>query len=227
MSGGTASACARMSVILFVLSYAGCSYRVRIVPRMVAAPSAHSSRFNRVALYIDPVVRACKGSSTFKGSVATNFSADTLVVEYELGPALASVIENSVRASFGEVDVVESPKCPDGVSGLLLLTATLAKEPYIQVRWLNHLLSKEGGATAEFVVSLSARSCRGQELWHRVIPGYGTADRAAPSIWSVSPAEEQFSPAVEEALSELARNLNRAIATPIVSAPAATQTPER
>jgi hypothetical protein len=199
----------------------GCTTTVRVVPTGPSPPVYYDAERVPVArqpphqttvgLYVDPTVKTYVHRTRFKGSVFTNFDSDTIDVDFEIGPTINVAVENSVRAQLPKVKVLQSPECSEGTNSFLVVE--FATEPYLEIRWLNRLFTRGGGATAELVLNIRAKECDGREIWRRVVVGYGSADEMAVNWWSTSPTEAQFRPAVDAAVADLVRNLPAALST--------------
>jgi hypothetical protein len=156
-----------------------------------------------LALSIDEQIAAYHGV-TRTSAVGAGPGYGTIEVDFELGAALSGVIDEAVRAHFREVTA--SPSCIPG-SGFLL-RAEFAKPPEVHIHWLQRMISEGGGATVDLALSLSAQRCEGPVVWRSIVTGYGAAELIEYNLLWTTPAAEQFQPAVEQALTDLARHLD-------------------
>ena len=111
-----------------------------------------------------------------------------------------------MRGHFQEVRRTEQPGCVAGEAAWF--DVTFAKLPQVQVRWGTNIFSEGGGANVDLALSVTARRCDGQQLWHTVATGYGSEERPGYGFLWVNPASDQFRPAADSALAQLARNLD-------------------
>jgi hypothetical protein len=187
--------------------------RLTVAPSaVVSAPEVVGDR-GCIAVFVAPALTKLEAHAGYGlGFRDSGPGLQTIEVTWTLGPAVAAVVERGTREAIPGVRRTSDGRCDDGERATLEFA--LYRPPIAQLRWVPRLASEEGGATLEVVVACTLRDCDGRRLWSRNVAGYGSAARAGKNkfLYAV-PYDDQFQPAADAMLVDLARNLSRALET--------------
>ncbi len=124
-------------------------------------------------------------------------------VDFELGQALVETIQRSAQTVFPHVEIVDAQACAPNTG--ILLDASLATAPYVQIHWRDETPRVGGGTIVEFIVRMVLRDCTGTEIARSVAYGFGREENLQTGAnW---PGEDNFRPGAERALENLKMNL--------------------
>ncbi|MFI5395772.1 MAG: hypothetical protein ACHQ9S_09590 [Candidatus Binatia bacterium] len=169
----------RLTAIGVVALAIGCgTARIHVVPDAASVNSASQAQPACVALRIDDKMALYSTTATTHPSALQPAGSGytTIEVTYDMGAALAHTIENTVRRHFRETRRTDSQNCPPGTEAFI--DVKFAKPPEISVRWVTEMTREGGGAAVELTADVAVQRCDGRTVWHSVIQGYGSEQRA-------------------------------------------------
>ncbi len=178
--------------------------RVRVRPEPVSVTQAAAVVPTAISLSVDEYVATYQTVARSSLVLAAGPGYGAIEAAFDLGTALDSTVEQVMRAHFREI--TRSTECAPG--SRLLLRVAFAKPPEIRIRWVQRMASEGGGATVDLALSVTAQRCGGPVVWRSIATGYGTADRIDSNFMWTTPAAEQFRPAADAALTDLAHHLD-------------------
>ncbi len=189
------------ALIVSSIIAAGCAGTVRVTPAPAISATQRAAAQVRVSVYIDPEIERLRLRAT---TPSGDIGLGDLTVDFEVGSALAGTIRNAARQAFANVNEVATLACTDATP--VLLAATMAAPPYIQIHWRDQTPRVGGGTIAEFAVRIARLSCGSDApLQSAVARGAGRSEHMQSfANW---PSDDDFQPGIDLALRDLEMNL--------------------